>query len=178
MRDVKLARRKKPSHRVSDKPAKQKKPASDVMLVKPAKIAVAGSVKPTAMPVKLDGSTSERLRKGKVKPDARIDLHGLTQAQAHLRLVTFVRRCAERQLRCVLVVTGKGAPAAGKPGRSERFELDAISKSGVLREMVPRWLGEADLRALVSGSLSAHARHGGEGALYVYLRRRRALNSS
>lgn len=101
----------------------------------------------------IDGATAERLKRGKVEPDAVLDLHGFTQARAHAQLTAFVRRAHERAYRCVLVVTGKGSP----------------TKAGVLRAMVPRWLEEE--RAAVAGVQAAHVKHGGAGALYVYLRR-------
>lgn len=118
----------------------------------------------------IDGATAERLRRGKVEPDATIDLHGLTQAQAHARLVAFVRRGSENGYRCLLVVTGKGA-LARDDGDAHGFVMPDRSKAGVLRAMVPRWLEE--LRTIVVGAQSAHRRHGGTGALYVYLRRKR-----
>lgn len=121
----------------------------------------------------LDGSTAEKLRRGKVEPQASLDLHGLTQSQAHLKLVTFVRRCAERELRCILVVTGKGATPDSAANTTDVFEMPARSRSGVLKEMVPRWLQDGDVRAYVAGTQTAHVRHGGAGAVYVYLRRRR-----
>lgn len=127
--------------------------------------------------IRLDGSTVERLRKGKVEPEATLDLHGMTQAQAHMRLATFLRRASERQLRCVLVVTGKGDPAAAE-GHRGHFELHAKPRSGVLREMVPRWLAEGDLRPLIAGSHAAHIRHGGGGAIYVYLKKSRTPQRS
>jgi DNA-nicking Smr family endonuclease len=117
----------------------------------------------------IDGATAERLRRGKVEPDATIDLHGLTQAQAHARLATFVRRGSESGRRCLLVITGKGSPR--EDGGAEGFAMPERSKAGVLRLMVPRWLEE--LSAVVVGVQSAHRRHGGAGALYVYLRRKR-----
>jgi DNA-nicking Smr family endonuclease len=120
-------------------------------------------------PFGLDGATEERLRRGKIAPEATLDLHGLTQAQAHARLVQFVRQGHEVGNRCLLVITGKGAPACEE--RISGFVMPERSKAGVLRMMVPRWLEE--LRAVVTGVQSAHQRHGGAGAFYVYLRRRR-----
>jgi DNA-nicking Smr family endonuclease len=118
----------------------------------------------------IDGATAERLRRGRVEPDTTIDLHGLTQAQAHARLVAFVRRGSESGHRCLLVITGKGSPAR-EDGAAHGFVMPDRSKAGVLRLMVPRWLEE--LSAVVVGVQSAHRRHGGAGALYVYLRRKR-----
>jgi DNA-nicking Smr family endonuclease len=118
----------------------------------------------------VDGATAERLKRGKVEPDAVLDLHGLTQAQAHARLSAFVAQAHKQGYRCVLVITGKGSPLPA-PGGDHGFVMPERSKAGVLKLMVPRWLEEE--RALVAGVQGAHAKHGGAGALYVYLRRKR-----
>lgn len=120
----------------------------------------------------VDGATAERLKRGKVAPDAALDLHGMTQAQAHARLVSFVRAAHDHEYRCVLVVTGKGAPATRRDDGGA-FVMPERSKAGVLRTMVPRWLEEDSLRSVVVGVHAAHQRHGGAGAIYVYLRRKR-----
>jgi DNA-nicking Smr family endonuclease len=112
----------------------------------------------------LDGHTSERLRRGLLEPEARLDLHGLTENVAHHALLTFLRGAHARGLRLVLVVTGKGAP---KLARAD----SGIGGLGVLRAAVPRWLKEAPFSPLVAGAAWSHVRHGGEGALYVYLRK-------
>ncbi|MGF1658479.1 MAG: Smr/MutS family protein [Rubrimonas sp.] len=110
----------------------------------------------------LDRNTARRLGQGRRAPEARLDLHGMTSDAAHGALTRFVMESAALGRRCVLVVTGKGrCPQSG--GRGE----------GVLRRDAPRWLGVAPLAAEVVGVFEAHARHGGGGALYVYLRRRR-----
>lgn len=148
-------------------------PALPAPVRPPAVVAPAAKPKKTALPAfGVDGATAERLKRGKVEPDATLDLHGLTQAQAHTRLVSFVRRAHEHAYRCILVVTGKGAP---RPAREESagFVMPERSNAGVLRVMVPRWLEEDALRALVVGVQGAHQRHGGAGAIYVYLRRKR-----
>jgi DNA-nicking Smr family endonuclease len=102
----------------------------------------------------------QHLVRGRAAIDARIDLHGMTQAQAHLALARFVRRAQADGAKFVLVITGKGARA----GSAER---------GVLRRQVPLWLGLPELRDAVAGFEEAHFAHGGEGALYVRLRRAR-----
>jgi len=122
----------------------------------------------------IDGATAERLRRGKVEPDSRLDLHGLTQTQAHTRLLAYVRRARERGERCLLVITGKGAPAAHTRDDLRPFSMPERPKAGVLRVLVPRWLAEVEMLPFVVGVQSAHRRHGGAGALYVYLRRQRA----
>ena len=125
-------------------------------------------------PTGVDGRTAERLRKGAIEPDAKIDLHGLTELSAHDALAKFVRNAAAGGARLALVVTGKGLrPAA--PDEPFDLELDRRTR-GVLRAMVPRWLQEPALVRLVADVRTAHRRHGGSGALYVYLRKERKHN--
>ncbi len=108
-----------------------------------------------------DRKTMTRLSRGSVAIDARIDLHGMTQDAAHRRLHRFLEAVRGEGAKIVLVITGKGAPdAIGDSGR------------GVLRRAVPEWLRSPPFRLLVSGYENAGRRHGGEGALYVRLRRK------
>jgi len=109
--------------------------------------------------VRLEERTRRRLSRGLLPIDDRIDLHGMRQERAHSSLTGFLRRAQMRGNRVVLVVTGKGT--AGEGSR------------GVLHEMVPHWLSRPDLRDLVVGFEEAGRRHGGSGALYVRIRRRR-----
>lgn len=111
----------------------------------------------------LERRLKQKLSRGREAPDARIDLHGMTQADAHAALVHFLRRAQRDGARVVLVITGKGGRPAGEP-HAER---------GVLRRQVPHWLEGAELRAFVVGYESAAIGHGGEGALYVRVRRGR-----
>jgi DNA-nicking Smr family endonuclease len=104
----------------------------------------------------------KKLVRGHAAIDARIDLHGMTQAQAHAALARFIRRAQHDGARFVLVITGKGARAGEQAG-----------ERGVLRRQVPHWLRLAELRDIVLGFEEAHIAHGGEGALYVRLRRTR-----
>jgi DNA-nicking Smr family endonuclease len=99
--------------------------------------------------------------------DARLDLHGMRQREAHGALRRFLLACHSRGDRHVLVITGKGAPA--ETGIARHFT--ASDERGVLRRLVPQWLADADLRSLVVSYAAASARHGGEGALYVRLRK-------
>ena len=100
---------------------------------------------------------TRRVARGKEAIDARLDLHGLTQAQAHSALLRFLRNAHARDARLVLVITGKGRG----------------DEPGVLKRQVPQWLGLPELRSLVVGFEDARIAHGGEGALYVRLRRAR-----
>ncbi len=124
-----------------------------------------GAVGPTG----IDGGTAERLRKGLLEPDAKLDLHGYTEQAAYRTLSNFLRKAHQHGMRLVLVVTGKGAPA---PGADEAFDLGLDSKRrGVLKGALPRWLGEPDLAGLIAQTVPAHRKHGGDGAVYIYLRK-------
>jgi len=129
--------------------------------------------KPTAVKItrsktgELDGNTAEKLRKGQLAPGARVDLHGMTESAAHRALHSFLVRAQNDDVRLVLVITGVGNPQAHEGAEWMR------TPHGVLKEMVPRWLNERDFAALTSGWARAHRRHGGDGALYVYLRKRK-----
>ena len=113
----------------------------------------------------LEARVRRRLNRGQAEPDARIDLHGMRQAAAHEALRSFVLAARARGHRLVLVVTGKGEPV-GTPAR-----LAANEGRGVIRRAVPRWLALPDMAPHVVGFEPAARRHGGEGALYVRLRR-------
>lgn len=116
----------------------------------------------------LDGRTAERVKRGKRAPEARLDLHGMTAFHAHDALMAFMRTSHARGLRFVLVITGKGGR------RRDPDDAGFIPEgAGVLRHAVPRWLREAPMRPLVTGVYGAHLRHGGEGALYIQLSKRR-----
>lgn len=107
-------------------------------------------------PTTLDRRTNQRLRRGRLAIDARFDLHGHTQASAHSALLRFLERARANGSRHVLVVTGRGAEGGG-----------------ILKRSVPRWLGEPAFQRHVAGFHEAGPRHGGAGALYIVLRRRR-----
>ena len=135
----------------------------------PAPKAAALTPKPVAT-VTLDRRKARRIAKGAVEIDARIDLHGMRQDEAHHALRSFVKRCHAEDMRMVLVITGKGGALASG---SEGGDLMPIRERGILRRNVPRWLAEPDIAPFIAGTSSAHVRHGGDGALYVMLRRRR-----
>jgi DNA-nicking Smr family endonuclease len=96
------------------------------------------------------------LRRGQIRPESKLDLHGMTQIEAHAALASFIRGARASGHRCVLIVTGKGSMLSG----------------GVLRREVPRWLEEPRLRGAVLDVNEAHSKDGGAGALYVLLRRK------
>jgi DNA-nicking Smr family endonuclease len=108
----------------------------------------------------LDRRSKQKLARGTQAIDARIDLHGRTQGEAHVVLLSFLQRQQARGAKTVLVITGKG-------GRSD-------SGRGVLKRQVPMWLALPEFRALVVGFADAAIGHGGEGALYVRVRRARS----
>ena len=136
----------------STKPAASPRPIPPISAPKPGKPAV-----PPLAP--LGRRERARLSKGRNQIDARLDLHGMTQTRAHRTLLGFLQRAHHDGLTFVLVITGKGMA-----GDTER---------GVLRRQVPNWLALPEFRTLVLGFEEAHIGHGGEGALYVRIRRAR-----
>ena len=123
----------------------------------------AETTKPSAPPLApLGRRMRQRIARGGHPIGGRIDLHGLTQSEAHDALLRFLRTARERGSGIVLVITGKGGRGA-----------DPERERGVLRRQVPMWLKLPDFRELVIGFEPAHAAHGGEGALYVRVRRAR-----
>jgi DNA-nicking Smr family endonuclease len=125
----------------------------------------------------LDRRKTRRVGSGKVEIEGRIDLHGMRQSEAHAALHRFLRSAHAQDKRWVLIITGKGAPLDRSLSRmmapADETEIGGEQR-GVLRRNVPRWLAEPELRSIVVGYSSAAIRHGGEGALYVQLRKRRA----
>lgn len=112
----------------------------------------------------LDRRQKKRLARGTAPIDARLDLHGCTQSEAHAALLQFLRRAQHDGARYVLVITGKGRLGGG----------DIFREVGVLRRQVPQWLRLPEFRPYVTGFEDAHPAHGGEGALYVHVRRSRS----
>jgi DNA-nicking Smr family endonuclease len=109
----------------------------------------------------LERRQKQRLARGTEPIDGRIDLHGRTQSEAHVALLGFLRRAQAEGARFVLVITGKGAPGI------------ASGERGILRRQVPHWLRLPEFRGYVIAAEAAHPAHGGEGALYVRIRRAR-----
>lgn len=118
-----------------------------------------------AQPLRMDRKTFDRMARGKLQPEARIDLHGMTLAEAHPELVRFILNAAADGLRLVLVITGKG---------KVRDDFGPIpQRMGVLRHQVPAWLAQPPLGSAILQITEASLKHGGAGAYYVYLRRHR-----
>lgn len=116
-------------------------------------------------PVNMDSKSFGKMKRGKIKPEARIDLHGMTVAEAHPELVAFILGSQAVGRRLVLVITGKG---------KDRDDGGPIpTRHGVLRHQVPQWLALPPLSQAILQVTPAHLKHGGYGAYYVYLRRNR-----
>ena len=120
----------------------------------------------------LDGRTAERLKRGKLPIEGTIDLHGMTQVEAHGALNRFIASAYAMQKRCVLVITGKGGPL--KPNNRDNDHFFLGRKRGILRDKLPEWLQEGSLAAKVVTFSPAQQKDGGSGAFYVYLRRHRS----
>ena len=112
----------------------------------------------------MDRRRFDKMRRGRIEPEERLDLHGMTSERAHSALTGFILSAAARDVRLVLVITGKGRAdeSAHQPRRH-----------GILRHSLPHWLGSPPLMGHILQIAPAHQRHGGAGAFYIYLRRRR-----
>jgi len=156
LKPAKRAAAPKPTVKPSAESVPPKKPRAA-----PPAPAAAPAPKPRALEagaaVDLDRRTAERLKRGQLTIDGRIDLHGMTQDDAHAALARFVAASRAMGRRCVLVITGKGRPGA--------------EGGGVLKLAVPRWLNEPALRAQILAFATAQPKDGGAGALYVLLKR-------
>jgi DNA-nicking Smr family endonuclease len=135
-------------------PARPPSPSQIVRAPKPEQPPAAPPLAP------LGRRERSQLSRGRKQIDARLDLHGMTQTRAHRALFGFLQRAHGEGLTFVLVITGKG-------------KMGVESERGVLRRQVPQWLGLPEFRSLVVGFEEAHIGHGGEGALYVRIRRSR-----
>jgi DNA-nicking Smr family endonuclease len=141
---------------LAEKPRPAARKAKPVAAPTPAKSAPPGPPQLTPLSRRMRRSVA----RGKDAIDGKLDLHGLTQSEAHAALLRFLRQASAREARLVLIITGKGA----RGGDGER---------GVLKRQVPQWLALPEFRSFVIGFEDAGVRHGGEGALYVRLRRMR-----
>ncbi len=151
-KDVKpLPRRAVPGN--AKAPMKPVRLRRDSMLEPACHLPLPPSVAPQNGSTGIDRNTDEKLRRGKMAIQGRLDLHGLTRGEAHARLQEFMASSYRKGRRCLLVITGKGA--------------------GILRGEVQRWLGETPLSGIVLRFYPAQREHGGDGALYVLLRRDR-----
>jgi len=169
IRSIAPLKRKLPkarAHEVKPAPAEQAPPTLRRTEPAPPRQPIAPSAsKPASRPalpvVGLERRDKQRLARGTQGIDLRIDLHGKTQSEAHAALLGFLRGAQQQGARFVLVITGKG----GGPGSS--------GERGILKRQVPHWLRLPEFRLLVLAIEDAHVTHGGEGALYVRMRRPR-----
>lgn len=111
----------------------------------------------------LDARTMDKLRRGQIRPEARIDLHGMTRKQAHAALTVYMAKAEAAGRRCIIVITGKGRISEG---------------GGALRNEVPGWLNAPAIRPRILGFAEAQPRDGGAGALYVLLKRARGARGT
>jgi DNA-nicking Smr family endonuclease len=166
-----LKRRRRPRKRTSPpeagaQPEPAAPPVQPVSAVPRTKPSAPKSVprRPAIPPLApIDRQERRRVVRGTRALEGRIDLHGMRQSEAHEALRGFLSSAQARGQKVVLVITGKGAAGSPAHGLGE--------ERGVLRRLVPLWLGMADLRPVVLGFEEAHPGHGGGGALYVHLRR-------
>jgi DNA-nicking Smr family endonuclease len=158
----KKPRATKPQDTVSTaEPPPAAKPPAPPKLLPSAKIPRAAKPEPPPL-APLGRRERSQLSRGRKEIDARLDLHGMTQTRAHRALSGFLQRAHNEGLTFVLIITGKGKTAGPE------------SERGVLRRQVPQWLNLPEFRTMVVGFEEAHIGHGGEGALYVRIRRARA----
>jgi DNA-nicking Smr family endonuclease len=175
-----VARSIKPMHRtrkLSAAPAASDKIAHSSESTATPRAATRQAAAPSAAPKKnalplapLGRKLKKRVASGREPIEARLDLHGFTQRQAHAELLRFLRRAQSDDIRIVLVVTGKGT-GRGQGRGTDRH--DGADERGILKRQVPNWLSQPEFRSLVVGFEDAHFGHGGQGALYVRLRRAR-----
>jgi len=130
---------------------------------------------PGPAPISLERRKARKLSSGRIEIEGRIDLHGMRQSEAHTALLRFLNRAYAQGKRWVLVITGKGAPI--RSAYDERLAREGEER-GILRRNVPRWLAEPEIAPIVIGFTTAAIRHGGEGALYIHLRRRPGVPGS
>ena len=119
----------------------------------------------------LDRRTAQRLTRGNVEIEQRLDLHGTGTEMARVRLLQFLRESLSQGSRTVLVITGKGDSPYSRHTLHGADHFHSPERQGRLRRLVPDWFHDAEFRAIVSGYQPAHPKHGGGGAFYVKVRR-------
>lgn len=157
------------------KPARRTAPAQPPMPAPvPGPVAKKTSFVPAAPPssTPIEKRKSRRLAKGQHPIEAVLDLHGMRQREAHASLRRFIATSHASGCKFVKVITGKGARLGDDDARSRPFGASGDGERGVLKRLVPEWLREPGIGALVVGFSSAGRGHGGDGALYVELRRK------
>ena len=118
--------------------------------------------------IRIDKNKLSLLKRGKIKPEKILDLHGLTSVEAKTKAIEFTKINFNLGLRLLLIITGKG-----------KIKINDLNReglnTGVLRKSLKSWLYESDLRPYILGIVSSHISHGGEGAFYVYLKNNKTL---
>ncbi len=166
MQDVRPIKKEEPSS--SEEPEAPAGPAdreADVPPATPTQPPDESKAPPPAAGI--DRRTEEKLRQGRFRIEGTLDLHGHSKIQAHDELARFIEAGYEAGRRCLLVITGKGG------GVRQDAEHFFEPETGVLKRQVPQWLNEPPLAAKVIAFTPAQPKHGGDGALYVYLRRKK-----
>jgi DNA-nicking Smr family endonuclease len=151
----------------SDKPVQIK--ASTLPVTVALKRRAVHAVPPPLSP--MDRRTAQRLNRGQIEPEARIDLHGEGVETARMKLLHFLSSERHRGARFVLVITGKGASPYARHTLHGASHFHTPEREGRLRREVPLWLHEEQFRLHTVGFQPAHPRHGGGGAFYVRLRK-------
>ncbi len=118
--------------------------------------------------IRIDKNKLSLLKRGKIKPEKILDLHGLTSVEAKTKAIEFTKINFNLGLRLLLIITGKGKIKINDLNREGL-------KTGVLRKSLKSWLYESELRPYILGIISSHISHGGEGAFYVYLKNNKTL---
>ena len=153
---TKGAKKYKKANKQAKTPPPSSKPKKTQAKAKTKQVVIPSKLVTTVQEPQLNKRDYERLRKGQIEIEARIDLHGMRQEQAMIALEQFILNAALQKMRCVLVITGKGS----------------ISSPSILRQNLPEWLQRESLRPYVLKWTQAHAKDGGSGAFYVYLKRK------
>lgn len=157
-----------PFNKQGNKPAK-----TQIGNVQPARPVITRPNPPGPPPInQIEKRLNRRIARGNTHFDARIDLHGMTQNEAHGALLGFLRVSQARGCRVALVITGKGRASDVRDISHGHFSMSEAP--GVLRRSIRGWLEQADFRHLVAAYAQAHRRHGGDGAIYVQIRRDRS----
>jgi DNA-nicking Smr family endonuclease len=177
--DEPLARRRRPAPHdpateaapaaIPPKPAEslaKDQDASSPPVAKPSGIARNRPIEPPP-PQPFDPRAAQRIARGRREIDARLDLHGMRQSDAHAALRAFLARCQAEGYRHVLIITGKGINLEA----DERRDFWTSERRGVLRRLVPHWLSEPSMRTHVVSFTESAVKHGGSGALYVTIRK-------
>lgn len=113
----------------------------------------------------IDNNTAKRFKREEYPIEATLDLHGYTEDKAYDKVFEFIKTSYIRQKRCILIITGKGLP--------KKNDVDIFATKGILKERVPQWLNSSELRPLILCFKHPTAKNGGDGALYILLRRKR-----